>query len=161
MFKKFIVVLFLLFLFFSASCQNHTDSIQLVKVSSSFRYEQSRRILELQDMEFIMNENKDATTYLRKAKALNLFTGVLSGLGGAMIGYPIGHGIINGDFNMVMIAVGCGLVIVSIPIAIASRNKLKLAIDTYNSNYKPTGSVNKIDVQFAFTQSGIGLTLTL
>lgn len=74
MFKFFFIVLLMMFLFLSVSGQNHTDSIQVIKVTSGIRYEQSGRILKLQDLEFIMNGNKDATIYLRKAKKLSVFS---------------------------------------------------------------------------------------
>lgn len=161
MFNKFFTVLFMMFLFISASGQNHTDSIQVVKVSNGTRFEQSGRILKLQDMEFIMNGNKAATIYLKKAKALNIFSSIVSGCGGGMIGYPIGYGISTGYYNMTMIAVGCGLVIIAIPISIACNNKLKMAVDTYNDKFRPIGSIDKLDMRLGFTQNGIGLTLTL
>jgi hypothetical protein len=112
-------------------------------------------------MEFIMNGNKAATIYLKKAKTLNIFSSIVSGCGGGMIGYPIGYGISTGFYNMTMIAVGCGLVIIAIPISIACKNKLKMAVDTYNSKFDRTGSIDKLDMRFGFTQNGIGLTMTL
>lgn len=61
---------------------------------------------------------------------------------------------------MTMIAVGCGLVLIAIPISIACKNKLKMAVDTYNE-FKPTGSIDQVEMQLGFTQNGIGLALTL
>jgi len=160
-FKKCFIVLFMMFLFITASGQNQTDSIQIVKNSSSIRFIQSGRILQLQDMEFIMRENKMATIYLKKAKALNTFSSIVSGIGGAFIGYPIGYGISTGNFNLSLITVGCGLVIVAIPISIACKNKLKMAVNAYNVQYNQTGNLDKLDIQLGFSQNGIGLTLTL
>ena len=159
--KKSFIVLFMSFLFFSATGQNQTDSIHVVKVFSGIRYEQSGRILKFQDLEFIMNHDKAAYNYLKKSKSLYVFSSIISGCGGGLIGYPIGYGISTGYYNLSLIVVGCGLVIVSIPISIACDNKIRTAVDTYNSKFNRTGSIDKLDMRFGFTQNGIGLTITL
>jgi len=161
MLKNVFIVLFMLPLFFSASGQNYTDSIQAVKGFSGTQYTQSGKVLKIQDLEFILNQNKTATIYLKKTKTLNVLSNIVSGCGGGLIGYQIGHGISTGYFNKTIIAVGCGLIIISIPISIAHKNNLKIAVDAYNATLKSTGSINKLDMRLGFTQNGIGLTLTL
>jgi len=162
MFKKSFIVLSMMFLFFTATGQNYTDSIQEVKVSSGMRYEQSGHILKLRDLEYIMNDNQASTKYLGEAKTLNVFSNIISGSGGALIGYSIGYGLSSRYyFNMTMIFVGCGLVIISIPFSMACNNKMKMAVENYNRTFKSTGSVDRYGLKLGFTQNGIGLTFTL
>ena len=148
-------------MFMSLYAQNDTDSIQKVKVSMGYRYEQSGHILTMREIEYIMKDNHEATLYLKNAKTLNAFYNIISFAGGAMIGYPIGYGSSTGYYNWTVFAIGCGLVIISIPISISTHNKLKMAVDTYNKKNKSTGSIDKFDMRFGITQNGIGLTMRL
>ncbi|MDO9154849.1 MAG: hypothetical protein Q7U47_14275 [Paludibacter sp.] len=161
MYKKSIFVLFMFFLFLSVSGQNHTDSIQVVKAINITQYRQSGEILNFKDFEIIFRMNQTSTNYLKSAKTLNMFSNIISSSGGFLIGYPIGYGIKTGHYNMTLVAVGCGLAIISIPISMASKNKLKMAVDNYNSRLNSNGSIDNYDLKLGFTQTGIGLTLTL
>lgn len=149
------------FLFLSVSGQNHTDSIQVVKAINITQYRQSGEILNFKDFEIIFRMNQTSTNYLKSAKTLNMFSNIISSSGGFLIGYPIGYGIKTGHYNMTLVAVGCGLAIISIPISMASKNKLKMAVDNYNSRLNSNGSIDNYDLKLGFTQTGIGLTLTL
>ena len=63
--------------------------------------------------------------------------------------------------NWSLFSMGCGFVMLAIPISIAGNHKLKMAIGNYNSNLKPQTVLNQLDVKLGCTQNGIGLTLTL
>lgn len=148
-------------LFVSVRGQNHTDSIQRIKGFGGYRYEQSGRALNLSDIEFVVNRNSVASLLIRKANSLQLTSNIIQYSGGFLIGYSIGYGISKKYFNYSLIAVGCGLVLISIPITIASNNKLKIAVDTYNRGRSSTSQINTYDLKLGFNQNGIGLTLTL
>jgi hypothetical protein len=162
MIKKTSVLLILMVLFLSLSAQNHTDSIKIVKVpGAGTRYIQSGRVLKLYEMEFVMNKNPQAINYLKSAKSLDVFTGIVAGCGAGIISYSLSFGISTGEFSLPGITVGCGLMIIAIPISLATKNKLKMAVDTYNERLKPLTDIEKTDIRFGFTPNGIGLTLTL
>ena len=161
MYRKSFSVIFLLFLFLCVSSQNYRDSIQVVKDAGRIIYKQSGHILDVNDMKYVFRINQTSSNYLKSAKSLNVFSSIFSYTGGFLIGYPIGYGIKTGDYNMTLVAVGCGMAIISIPISLASKNKLKMAVDNYNSRLNTYGNFDKYDLKLGFTQTGIGLTLTL
>lgn len=161
MVKKLIVILFLAFLFHNAFGQKKSEEIEVFKVFGGYQYEESGYILNLQDIEDIVKDNKVALHYVKKAQTLNIFTRIFSISGGALIGYAIGSKVNTEVYDKTMISMGCGLIIIAIPISIAFNDKVKLAVDTYNSKLKSTGSSDKLDMKIGFTQNGIGLTIQL
>lgn len=161
MFKQFVIVIFMIFQCISSFGQKKSELIEVYKVFGGYQYEESGYILNLQDIEDIVQENKRSLYYLKEAKKLNIFSRIISASGGALIGYAIGSKVTTDEYNKTIISMGCGLIIIAIPITIATNNKIKLAVDSYNSKLKSTGSIDKIDMKIGFTQNGIGLTIQL
>ena len=77
------------------------------------------------------------------------------------MGYPIGYAIAGAQMNWSLFAVGCGFVMLAVPIYIAGNHKLKMAVDIYNNNLNPRSEINSWNVKLGYTQNGIGLTMTL
>lgn len=157
--------LFLLIIMFACIMttfsQNRTDSIEKVQFNNGYSYQQAERLLKSSDFKYILSTNKTSLKYFRNAQTLGGFANAFGYTGGFCIGYPLGYAFSGGQMNWSIFAVGCGFVMLAIPISIASNNKLKMAVDTYNSDLKPESVSNQLDVKLGFTQNGIGLTLTL
>lgn len=141
--------------------QNSTDSIIRVRTNNGFRYRQAGRLLNVSDFKQILSKDKTSLKYFRNAQTLGGFAYAFSYTGGFCIGYPIGYAISGHQMNWSLFAMGCGFVMLAIPISIAGNNKLKMAVDTYNGNLKPRPDENQLDVKLGCTQHGIGITLTL
>lgn len=162
MIKKNSILLFLMVFFLSVSAQNHTDSIKIVKIpGGGTRYEQLGKDLKLYQIEYIMNKNPMAVNDLKKAKSLDVFTNIVASCGGGLLGYALGYGLSSGYYEMTLITVGCGFIVIAIPISLAAKNKLDKAIETYNGGLIPQSSYEKPDLKFGVTPNGIGFTLTL
>lgn len=141
--------------------QNRTDSIKRVEYKNGFRYQQADKLLKSTDFKYILSKDKTSLKYFRNAQTLGGFANAIAFTGGFCIGYPIGYAIRGYNMNWSLFSMGCGFVLLAVPISIAGNNKLKMAIDTYNRNLKPISEVNQLDVKLGFTQNGIGITLTL
>lgn len=156
---------FLLIIMFAcimtAFSQNSTDSIKKVQYGNGFRYQQAGRLLNSYDFNQLLSKDKTTDKYYLNARTLGGFANAISYTGGLCIGYPIGHAIAGYQMNWSLFSLGCGFVLLAIPISIAGNHKLKMAIDTYNGNLKPRTGLNQLDVKLGSTKNGIGLTLTL
>lgn len=161
MYRKAIFILFITCLTLPAFGQNMTDTITKVNYRGSVSYMQSGRMLNLKEISYVLKSDCEAYRYLKSAKTMNGFSNAFSYTGGFLIGYPIGYGIKTGYFNLNFMAMGCGFVLMAIPISIAAKHKLKLSIDTYNKKRVGYGSVSEVELQFGSTQNGVGLILTL
>ena len=107
-------------------------------------------------MATIMQDNAVAMGYLNTAKGNAGFATVLSYAGGFLIGYPIGTAIGGGKPNWVLAAVGCGLLVIDIPIIGSSNKSLRKAVNAYNHN-EMASRVNKYDIRLGMNQNGLGL----
>lgn len=161
MVQKSFLLIILCICTMTAFSQNSTDSIKKVQFSNGFRYQQAGRLLNPYDFRQLLSKDKTSDKYYRNAQTLGGFANAFGYTGGFCIGYPIGQAIAGNQMNWSLFSLGCGFVLLAIPISIAGNQKLKMAIDTYNGNLKPRTGLNQLDVKVGSTQNGIGLTLTL
>ena len=86
-------------------------------------------------------------------------TGTIFGFaGGFLIGWPIGTAVTGGDPEWVLVGVGAGLILVSIPFSISYNKHAKSAVIRYNSIQSPEES-NEVDLKFGFTNNGIRIRM--
>jgi hypothetical protein len=103
-----------------------------------------------------MENNSEALLLIDKARSRHTFSAILSGAGGFLIGLQLANEIIGGEANWAMMAVGGGLIAISIPIK-SSSNKLTIkAVDAYNSQLTARAEWEKKFI-FGVTHNGIGL----
>ena len=157
-FMKSFTVLFCLILSLSVFSQSNNDSIQRVKSAGGYQYEQFGHTLTLENMTDVMKSNPLATKYIKSAKGSIGIATVLGYGGGFLIGYPIGTAIAGGKANWTMAIIGCGLVIITIPIVSSANKNIKMAVDTFNKDKKVTSNIHSdYDLKLGFTQNGLGL----
>ena len=160
MFKKSIIFLFGLFLCFSVGGQTVKDSIFIVKSGGNTSYVQAGENLTLKKMKYVMRSNGEALNYLKKGKGSSVFASVLGYAGGFLIGWPIGTALGGGQANWTMALIGCGVVLVAIPIASGANTNVRKAIDSYNKDRSVSSTIfNDYDLKLGVTQNGIGLIL--
>ena len=68
-------------------------------------------------MSDMMKDNPEAYQYISKAKSTAGFANVLGFAGGFMIGWPIETALGGGKPNWILAGVGCGFLIITIPIS--------------------------------------------
>jgi hypothetical protein len=64
---------------------------------------------------------------------------LLSGVGGGLIGWPLGQAAAGEDPLWVLAAIGGGLIAVGIPLAIVADNKVESAVDAHNEDLNRLG----------------------
>lgn len=161
MFRKSFILLLGLLLSISAFSQNNSDTIQIVQAGGGYNFRLNGETINIKNMQALMQNNAEALKYLNKAKSTNGFLSVLSYAGGFLIGYPVGTLIGGGEPNWTLAAVGCGLVVIAIPISSSVKSNARKAVSIYNSglsdsSYRPAATYN---LQLSYSQNGLGLSL--
>ena len=129
-----------------------TDTIQY----SGNTYTLNHEVLTLDRMTSIMQNNTVATEYLKSARGNSGIANVLAYAGGAFIGYPLGTAIGGGKPEWTLALIGCGLIVIDIPIIISANKKLRKAVNAYNQPGM-TSRREKYELKLGMTQDGMGL----
>ena len=77
----------------------NAQKIEKEKVFGGFQYTQNGNLMTMGKLVKAMESNSEALKYIKKAKSNNVLNTILGGVGGALIGYPIGTAITGGDSN--------------------------------------------------------------
>jgi hypothetical protein len=159
MIRKVLLNLLGLVLCVSIFSQNQNDSIQAKKVFGGYKFESKGKILTLGDMLEMMKDNPEAYQYMEKAKSSAGIANVLGFAGGFMIGWPLGTAMGGGKPNWAIAGVGCGLLIVAIPISSSSNKNAMIAVDKFNAKRKGLSYRGQYDLKLGLNPNGLALVL--
>jgi hypothetical protein len=157
--KKNILLFFGMLLYFmSAYGQAATDSITVNKVRGGYQFLQHGVPLNSTQFVMTLKDNDDAYKEYRKSRSSRTFSMLFSGTGGFLIGWPIGTAIGGGDPNWALAGIGAALVAIGLPLSFSSDNKLKSAVEIYNSSLRQTYFPDRrVEFEFGLQANGIGL----
>ena len=139
--------------------QTASDSISVKKVFGGYKFYQGEKKLSMSELVNIMQPNVQALKEIKSAQSASTLATIISGAGGALVGWPIGTAAGGGKANWVMAGIGAGLIIVSIPISPSFNRHSKQAVSTYNNGLKANSFWDKNELKFSLTKNGVGLTL--
>jgi hypothetical protein len=159
MIKKLLLSILGLILCLSIFAQNQTDSIKIFKVFGGYRFESKGNVLTYGNMLDMMKDNPEAYQFMSKAKSTAGFANVLGFAGSFMIGWPIGTALGGGKPNWILAGVGCGLLIIAIPISSSANNNALIAIKKYNSSINGLSYQNQYDLKLGLCPNGLSLKL--
>ncbi len=115
---------------------SNAQKISAEKVFGGYKFTQKGKALTMSQLVTTMKSNPTSYKLIKSAKSNNLLAMVLGGVGGALIGYPLGTALGGGEPKWVLAGVGAGLVGIGIPVSRGANKKAKQAVDTYNSGLK-------------------------
>lgn len=150
----------LLLVLFTSSvfAQTADNTITYRKVFGGYKFEQNGQALSPKSMLDIFQGNEEAYQAMRKAKSNYDPAMVLSVIGGALVGWPLGTAVGGGDPNWALAAIGGACIIGSIPLGSAFNRHAIRATDLYNGkDFTPASA----QLYFGPTHDGLGLTLKL
>jgi len=140
---------------------NATDSIQVTKRFLGYTYEQNGMRLNINDMYRIMRKNPTAYEYIKKARFNHTMTTALGGIGGFMIGFPVGVALAGGDPEWLMAAIGGGVILIAIPVGNAASVNTRNAVREFNAGLHDAAfHPRKPQLNFGTQQNGVGLALS-
>ena len=157
--RKIAIIITLLTVAYSFTYgQVSTDSITMKKVTGGYQFYQGDKILNMSQLVNTMKLNEEAYKQIKSAQSTYTLVSIIGGVGGFMIGWPIGTALAGGEPNWTMAGIGAGLVVVSIPISQGFNKKAKQAVDTFNGGLKTSSIWDKSELKLSMTGNGIGLT---
>ena len=158
--KRTAIIIFLMTISFASTFgQTTTDSISMNKVFGGYQFYQGNQRLTMNQLANAMRQNEQAYNQMKSARSSSTLAAIIGGVGGYMVGYPIGTAIGGGDPNWTMAGIGAALIAIAIPISSSSSNKAKQAADIYNAGLQPISYRDKSELRFSMSENGVGLTL--
>ena len=155
---KNIVIIVLIAICGSLFSQTVQDSIEIRKgLGNSFRYQ--GKLLVPKKLKEIVSVNAEAAREVRRANTNLVFSSILGGSGGFLIGYPLGVYIGGGKPIWSMAAVGAFAVLVSIPFSVAYNSHTTKAVRIYNEGIRQTTQTKKLNFELGYTPDGIGVRM--
>lgn len=139
--------------------QSVSDSISVKKVFGGYQFYQGDKKLDINQLVSTMQSNEQAYQQIKSAKTKHTIATIMCGVGGFLIGWPIGAALGGGEPNWTMAGIGGGIIVVSIPIVKSCNKKSIQAVETYNSGLRTSSFWDKNKLKLSFTENGIGLTL--
>jgi len=135
------------------------DTIQVVKKGNGWRYKYHGEEIGADKLGNIIQKNAVSAEYMKKVKSSVGFASVLSYAGGFMIGWPIGTAIGGGKPNWTLAAVGCGLVVIAIPVISSANHNILKAVNAYNQEIMTSHKEAYYDIRLGVNSSGLGLAI--
>jgi len=139
--------------------QTASDSISMKKVFGGYQFYQGEKRLNMNQLVSMMKPNNQAYQQIKSAQSTYTLSTIIGGVGGFMVGWPIGTALGGGEPNWTMAGIGAGLIVVSIPISQSFNKKAKQAVETYNSGLQTNSFWDKNELKLSLTGNGLGLTL--
>jgi len=157
--KRTLILCVLVVLSYNVFGQTTSDSINVKTISGGCKIYQGDRQLTLSQLAIAVQANEMAYQLVKKAQSNNTISSILGGIGGFMIGYPLGTALGGGKPNWTMFGIGAGLVVISIPISNKCVKQVKSSVDIYNEGLsiktQPTTEFN-----LGLTGNGLAITMS-
>lgn len=134
------------------------DTIQYQKAGAGYKFTLNNETLTLDKLEKVLQNNPRSVEYFKKAKSTKGLITVLGYAGGFLVGYPIGTMLGGGKANWTMAAIGCGLLVVAIPIASGADKNILKAVQAYNMD-TPVSRKDNREIKLGVNQNGLALAL--
>jgi hypothetical protein len=136
------------------------DTIEIYKPNGgSVQYKYKGENLTYDRMKFIVQNNAVASNYLQKAHSSSGLLGVMGYAAGFLIGYPLGTLIGGGTPNWALAGIGCGILLVAIPISSSANNNVRKAVSTFNSQKTLSQTNFDYDLSLGISKNGFGVFL--
>ena len=163
--KKHIITLLLICFAFGSSYAQNQDPTpeQEIEMKASllgYRFFKDGQRLTWKELVEATEAVEEANLLIKKAKTQNLIVNISAGVGGFMIGFPIGQKINDYEPTWELAYIGGAILIAGFPFAIKAFNNVNKGIDNYNIAASPsTGDRFQPEVFVINNQNGIGLSL--
>ena len=139
---------------------SNAQKISTEKTFGGLKFTQNGKNLTMNELVSTMKSSPNSYKLIKSAKSNNLLAQVIGGVGGGLIGFPIGTAIGGGKPNWTLAGIGAGLVGISIPISSNVKKKAKKAVEIYNSSLNSTTSTNFIpNFKVIANSNGVGLSM--
>ena len=152
--------LILTFIVVVISTASYSQKINMETSFGGYKFTQNGETLKLSEVVNIMKSDNNAYELAKSAKSNYVLSQIMGGVGGFMVGWPLGTAIAGGKPNWILAGVGAGIIVVSIPITSSANKKMRKAINLYNSGISSTSYNFRPSFSFISNVNGIGLSIS-
>lgn len=138
----------------------HAQKIESKKIFGGYKYTLNGEKMTMRDLVQTMKADATSSEQIKKAQSNNTIATIIGGIGGGLIGWPLGTAAGGGDPNWTLAAIGAGLIAVSIPISSGAYKKTNQAVESYNQSLGIT-SFKKLKPGFKFIVNAKGIVLAM
>jgi len=136
------------------------QKINSEKIFGGYKFTQNGEGLKMKQLVAKVSDDPKAYKLMKSAKSNVDMGTILSGIGGFLIGYPIGTAIGGGEPNWLLAIGGIVLAGTGFPLANNGYKRAKKAVGIYNKSLsEPIGTNFKPQFELATTQNRIGLII--
>lgn len=115
---------------------------------------------QMGDLKNLVATNNEAFKYADNADFLNAYASVLGGIGGGLIGWPLGAALAGGEPMWGLAIAGVGTLSVGLVLDFFAKKNARRAVEVYNNGLKaPESTSLKPELGIGLTGNGVGLTL--
>lgn len=138
-----------------------SQKIEIRKSLGAVSFFQDGKKLRLKEVSEQLAVNPKAAGIFKSARSSESLGAVLGGIGGALIGYPLGTALAGGEAEWTLAAVGAGIIVLSFPIYSSAGRKAETAIAFYNEAYPYSFSDQQgIELSVVGNGRGVGLSVS-
>ena len=117
-------------------------------------------MLSLNQLGTFLEKNNSSAELYKSAKGTSGFLNVLGYVGGFCLGYGLAPALYGREPDLAIAGIGAGILVISLPIVSSAENKLKKAVDIYNSAIPLTmNSPFQYEMKLALRPNAIGVVI--
>jgi len=136
------------------------DTIEIIKKSMGYIYKYKGEPLSLNQLGDILERNKTSEDLFKSAKSSSGFINVLGFVGGFCLGYGLAPALYGRQPDLAIAGIGAGILVISLPLVSSAENKLKNAVDIYNSAIPQSmNSPLQYEMKLAMSPNAIGVVI--
>lgn len=147
-----------MFLSISLFGQTVSDSIKVKTMFGGCKIYQNGKQITLSKVGPIVKSNELAYSQFQKANSSYVLSSIVGGVGGALMGFPLGGALGGKPMNWKMFGIGSVLAVISIPLSNKSVKQIQTSINTYNSGLQ---AKSQSMTEFNVKLTGNGLSLSM
>jgi hypothetical protein len=153
--RKLLLILLLIGSFLPSMAQSFTEPIEIKGNKQTIFYQYGTKLSPRQII-YIVQENPEATLYMKRAKSNSDAATFFSFTGGMLIGWPVGTMLAGAKPNWTIAGIGMGIFMVSLPFNTAFQKHARNAVETYNEGLEPFVK-NPVNYKLSVNGNGIGI----
>lgn len=156
--NKLYITLSLMFICVAMSLgQSKDKTITTRKVFGGYQFYQGAQRLNMSQLVRAVEPNAEAHKLAKSAKSNIVFSSIIGGVGGFMLGWNLGTAIGGGEPNWYVAGAGAGLILVSIPISNKGMRQAKSAVQLHNDSSGYGFEREAFRMYFMIAEGGPGL----
>lgn len=122
-----------------------------------YQFSQGGDRLNFTQLARVVKPNPEAYKLAKSAKANNIYSSIIGGVGGFMLGWNIGTAIGGGNPNWLVAGAGASLIVIAIPISNSGMKQARRAAELYNDSAGYGILKNKQEWHLSLGSQGTGL----